>query len=128
MPTQQAGGKGRDRVYDAGRSTAGWRRGEPITTLTQLHVGDVLIQVSHRFEAENLLRVTGFRQMVDGERRIIAQAEGCDGFECLTVYSHTLESRQDPVWYVWDFALEPKFHHMEAWYRAVPEATNAASG
>lgn len=49
------------RTYPGGRSTAGWGKGERISSLEQLKPGDVLIMVSHRFPADNLIRVTGTR-------------------------------------------------------------------
>jgi len=45
------------RTYAKGRPTNGWERGELITTLADLQPGDVLIRVSHQFQAENLIRV-----------------------------------------------------------------------
>ena len=46
------------RIYKAGRPTTGFRRGEKITDPTEVHVGDKLIALSHKFKAENLYRVT----------------------------------------------------------------------
>ena len=48
---------GPDRIFERGRSTLGWSRGERIYRLDQLKPGDILIAVSHQFRAENLLRV-----------------------------------------------------------------------
>jgi hypothetical protein len=46
-----------DRKYIRGRATAGWERGERITSPAQLKPGDYVIEVSHQFKAENLARV-----------------------------------------------------------------------
>jgi hypothetical protein len=48
---------GDNRIYKKGRSTVGWTKGERITRLDQLKPGDLLISVSHQFQAENLVRV-----------------------------------------------------------------------
>jgi hypothetical protein len=45
------------RTYDKGRPTKGWARGEQITDAAQVKPGDVLIALSHQFQAENLVRV-----------------------------------------------------------------------
>jgi hypothetical protein len=45
------------RIYLKGRPTDGWRRGEQITQVTDVKEGDVLIGVSHQFQAENLYTV-----------------------------------------------------------------------
>lgn len=46
------------RIFKNGRSTAGWRRGARVTSLTQLRQGDHIIDVSDQFRAENLAVVT----------------------------------------------------------------------
>lgn len=55
-----------NRIYEGGRSTAGWTRGELITDPGQVQPGHVLIMVCHQFKAENLIRVVargeGFRR------------------------------------------------------------------
>lgn len=43
------------RTYERGRSTDGWGMGDKLTELPK--PGDVLIALSHRFKAENLIRV-----------------------------------------------------------------------
>lgn len=46
-----------NRTYAKGRPTTGWRKGKRITSPKQVKPGDVLIGVSHQFEAENLYLV-----------------------------------------------------------------------
>ena len=45
------------RVYENGRSTIGWRKGNRIKSIKQVKIGDVLIGVSHQFKAENMYLV-----------------------------------------------------------------------
>jgi len=47
------------RIYEGGRDTGRWTRGEKITSMTDIEVGDVLYEVSHQWSADNLIRVTG---------------------------------------------------------------------
>jgi hypothetical protein len=88
------------RIYKAGRPTTGFRRGEKITDPAEVHVGDKLIALSHRFKAENLYRVTAHK----GDRFYVVyiQPDGrnADGGEMC----------------VWGFDLTAA---REEWFRAV---------
>lgn len=42
------------REYGHGRSTAGWRKGLQIARINEVNPGNVIIGVSHQFQAENL--------------------------------------------------------------------------
>ena len=57
-PAEPETSKGEGRIYDKGRSTLGWKRGERITSASHLKAGLVVITLNHRFEAENLVVVT----------------------------------------------------------------------
>lgn len=56
------------RTYKAGRSTYGWQKGEPITTLEQVKPGDIYIMDSHQFQATNLVKVQSLREIPRGFR------------------------------------------------------------
>ena len=54
------------RTYPAGRPIAPYRHGEEITSLSQIKTGDVIIMVSHQFEAETLVKVTSRERNTQG--------------------------------------------------------------
>lgn len=49
--------KGLYRTYQGGLSTKGWTKGTRITELKHLMPGDVLIQVVHKQQKENLIQI-----------------------------------------------------------------------
>jgi hypothetical protein len=49
------------RIYEAGRPTTGYCRGEKIADPGEVQIGDTLIGLSHQFRTENLYRVTGHK-------------------------------------------------------------------
>jgi hypothetical protein len=97
---------GEARIYERGRSTSGWTRGEPITRPDQLKPGDLLIAVSHQFQAENLIRV------------VVSPIPIPDLFYCEYVTPDTLRRSDHEEMAVWDHELaEP---HRKEFFRAVP--------
>lgn len=50
--------KGEGRLYEQGRSTKSWRKGQKVTSIAELVVGTVVIKVSHQFKAENLVVIS----------------------------------------------------------------------
>lgn len=50
-------GDARKRTYEKGRPIIGWFKGKRLRTAEGLKAGQVLIMVSHQFQAENLVKV-----------------------------------------------------------------------
>jgi hypothetical protein len=92
------------RIYEAGRPTTGWRRGEQITDYTQVKPGDVLIAVSHQFKAENLVRV------------VKRELPFPPGFDYEYVDCKTLRHSDGHTMFCWNFELAGPQH---AYYRAL---------
>jgi hypothetical protein len=53
--------KGNNRLYENGRSTKGFIRGERIQNLSQVKVGDILFSVNHKLQTESLIQVLTVR-------------------------------------------------------------------
>jgi len=53
--------KGNNRLYEKGRSTKGFMRGEAITSMGQVQKNDVLFVVSHKQQTESLAEVIAVR-------------------------------------------------------------------
>jgi len=90
-----------NRIYKAGRPTTGFRRGEKITDPAEVQVGEMLIGVSHQFQAQNLYRVTEHK----GDR-----------FYVVYVQLNGRKADGDAMC-VWQFNLTLPG---EEWFRAVP--------
>ena len=97
---------GDNRIYERGRSTLGWTRGQPITRLNQLKPGDLLIAVSHQFRAENLIRVVASPTPIP------------DMFYCEYVTPDTLRRSDHEEMAVRDHELVSP--HRKGFFRAVP--------
>lgn len=88
------------RIYEQGRSTEGWERGELVKEVSQVNVNDVLIGVSHQFEAENLYRVAEVHDdkfyvvyvAVDGKSP--AQYSEVQGLMCVWHFELNWESKE----------------------------------
>jgi hypothetical protein len=52
---------GNNRLYEKGRSTKGYLRGERIESMTQLAKGDILFNVNHKLQTESLIEVLDVR-------------------------------------------------------------------
>ena len=83
------------RIYKAGRTTTGFRRGTKITDTAEVQVGDTLIGVSHQFKAENLYRVTTHK----GDRFYVVyiqpNGQKADGDEmCVWAFNLTLPGQE----------------------------------
>ena len=104
-----------NRIYQAGRSTRGWARDKRLAGLPK--AGDILIMVSHRFEAENLIKVveSGEPRTPNGFSYVYTDPEGnplpppdnvwgmfIHGFECAKpggttdIYHAVREGSQGP--------------------------------
>jgi len=92
------------RKYVQGRPTNGWERGERITASAQVKPGDVLIVLSNRFAAENLVRVV---------ERICPVG---DGFDYEYVDCRTLKHSDGSTMFCHEFELD--MEHTE-YYRAI---------
>ena len=99
------------RIYEAGRSTEGFGRGEVVTKTSEVKPGDILVLVSHKFQAENLIvvvpRPEGFTDASSG--RIFY----CQYFDPETRVGSNLMS-------IWDFEINGITGTEQVVYRAVP--------
>lgn len=82
------------RTYKQGRPTNGWDRGEQITDVADVKPGDVLITVSHQFQAENLVRVVGRDEPIIGS-----------GFNYQYADCRTLQRSDGGIMFCHDFML-----------------------
>ena len=64
------------RTYKSGRPTGSWQKGEPITSLDQVKLGDVYVMDSHQFEATNLIKVLAFNSPARGFLYGYAETDG----------------------------------------------------
>jgi hypothetical protein len=99
------------RIYDKGRPTTGWHKGERITRPEQMKTNDVLIGVSHQFKAENLYVAI---PSPDPE-----SPHQDDGFYVRYAQPDLKPTHTDfqPQW-VWIFELE-----QNDWYKAVQDGS-----
>ncbi len=57
MKATKKADKGSHRLYEKGRSTKGWIRGQQIENILQVSVGDVFVAVEHKQQSESLIQV-----------------------------------------------------------------------
>lgn len=93
-----------ERTYEKGRPTNGWDKGERITDVSQVKPGDVLIAVSHQFQAENLVRV------MQREEPIVGNGFDYEYVDCLT-----LDAMPGGRMFCWYWAI----HDQSEYYRAI---------
>lgn len=55
-----------NRIYEAGRSTQGWKKGARVRDVKALTTGTLFIEVNHNFQSENLTIVTEQRPHLPG--------------------------------------------------------------
>ena len=95
-----------DRVYEAGRSTAGWKKGAPVRELSQLPDGTLFIEVSHSFQSENLAVVTEQRPLLPGVWAAWCSPDG--------------RRIGSDVFVIHQFMLDPDYPREEEFFVAVP--------
>lgn len=99
------------RIYEGGRSTEGFKRGEVVTKTSDVKPGDILVLVAHHFRSENLIivvpRPEGFTDASTG--RIFY----CQYFDPETRVGSNLMS-------IWDFEINGITGTEQVVYRAVP--------
>ena len=88
------------RTYANGGPTSGWERGELVTTLADVKPGDVLIHVSHQFQAENLIRVVPTPEGFSGHAKDVGRL-----FHYEFVDACTLRRSEGDVKACWDWEL-----------------------
>jgi hypothetical protein len=97
----------RDRAYEQGRPTTGWKRGRRINDLAQVKPGDMLIVLSHRFRAENLIRVLPRERTLPGgfdyeyaDCETLKRSDGhtmfCHGFELAMNHDEYFHAKRQP--------------------------------
>ena len=87
------------RTYAKGRPTNGWERGELITTFADLQHGELLIHVSHQFQAENLIRIVPLPEEFVGHK------DAGRIFYYEYVNCHTLQRSDGDAMACWDWEL-----------------------
>ena len=88
--------KGTGRLYEQGRSTKGWRKGQKITSISELIVGMIVIKVSHQFKAENLVVISPVPNEIPGRPIRYCRYVKPDG-------TPTWDGHEDTA--IWDFEV-----------------------
>ncbi|MFP3637582.1 hypothetical protein [Paraburkholderia sp. SIMBA_054] len=88
----------------------GWSQGDRLTSLSDVKVGDVLLNISDQFDAQNLVRIT--RTGND----IVSRDEIAYGVFCDPVDVANTRARGDLEFSIWSFELQGT---RQAYYRAI---------
>ncbi len=101
--------KGTGRVYEAGYSTAGWKKGARVRDVETLTTGTLIISVNHNFQSENLCIITEQRPHLPGVWASWANEDGTrTGLDEFSIHR---------------FMLAPTHDKEEEFFLAVPAGT-----